>query len=26
LGPKTIPRVKGVKITITPGRIISFKE
>ena len=26
LGPKTIPRVKGVKMTMTPGRIISFKE
>jgi hypothetical protein len=26
LGPNKIPKVKGVKITISPGKIISFKE
>jgi hypothetical protein len=26
LGPKKIPRDKGVKMTMTPGRIISFNE
>lgn len=26
LGPNTIPKVSGVNMTITPGRIISFKE